>query len=352
VTLRARVAMTVGVLAVLGAIGWAAWRLYAPASDTRAKELLRAAAQSLHHTAVQGTVITRVYLREGWREARAEVHRGGGRAQVRYLDGPAAGTTVYRQGRDVWAVSGEGAPSRRVDLPADPTEALARHLLHDHYHARVVGERIIAGRPAVMIEAGGARGRVALGVDRETSFPLLMERYDADGQLRVSTVYESADFSGPPPPPVEPPEGAVRRRFGGQRYNSLAEAKGKVSFTLYQPGYIPAGFELQGVHVHDGALVNLVGSRYSDGLNWFVIVQRAEREGQAEPEPRRHGAGEHRRDGRGRHGMRGPRGMMHLPGGPMGDAVRRAMDGTVVLVMGSVPRDELARIADSLKPVP
>lgn len=351
-TLRARVAMTVGVLAVLSAISWAAWRLYAPTSDARATELLRAAAQSLHHTAVQGTVITRVHLSEGWREARAEVQRGGGRAQVRYLDGPAAGTTIFRQGRDVWAVRGEGEPLRRVDLPADPTEALARQLMRDRYHARVVGERVIAGRPAVLIEAGGWQGRVVLGVDRETSFPLLMERYDADGQLRVSTAYESADFAVQPPPPVEPPEGAEPSRFGGDRYDSIAEVKAKVSFALYQPSHIPSGFELQGVHVHGGRLGQFVGMRYTDGLNWIMIVQRGTGDAQQPAERPREGPRARGREGHSRHEMRGPRGMMQLPGGPLGVAIRRSMNGTVVLVMGSVPRDELARVADSLKPVP
>lgn len=352
--LWARLGMTVGVLAVLGALGWSIWRLYTPASDVRAVELLRAAVRALHQTPVKGAVITRVRLGEEWREARAQVHRGAGRAQVRYLDGPAAGTTIFRQGRDVWAVREGGQPLRRVDLPDDPTDVLTRYLARDGVRARIRGERVIAGRPALLIEVGGPRGHVTLGVDRQTNFPLLMERYDAEGQLRVATVYETVDFSVQPPASLEPPDGALRSRRGGERYENIAQAKGKVSFALYQPSYIPSGFALQGVRVHSGRMVQFVTLRYSDGVNWVVVLQRPEG---AEPGragwPRGSAPGQGPRgEGRGRHEMRGPRGLLQMRGGPMGDAIRRSMDGTVVLVMGSVPRDQLARIADSLRPVP
>ncbi len=202
-----------------------------------------------------------------------------------------------------------------------------------------------------------------MGLDRENHFPLLMERFGPDGQVRVSTVYDEADFAVKPPEMSEPPEGAAHSGQRGQDFESMAQLKTQVEFTLYAPSHLPPGFELQERRLLDVPRAASVALRYSDAMHSVLIVQRGKVEsagagadGSARERMRDRIA--ERRSGRAHDGSgreRGPRGdggMMHMRGGPGGDAVRRSMDGTVVMVMGGVPKDELARVADSLQPIP
>ncbi len=371
--LRAKLAMIAAALLVLGSIGWALWRMQDAAPDAQAGELMRAAAGALHHVPVKGIVATRIRISDGWREAHAEVHRGGGRARVHYLDGPAAGVTLIRQGRDVWATKEGDENLRRLGLSADPSEEMARQLMQDNYTARVMGRRQVAGRPVTIVVAKGHHGAVTLGVDQETSFPLLMERYDRDGELRVSTVYQDADFSVQPPAMAETPPDAGNGHRRGQRFDTIEQLKAHVTFTLYQPTWLPDGFALKDCHLRERESLAGVALRYSDGLQSIVVMQRPSSGERPEAGSVRREGSDHVRDRVGEHsgsrrgqrgegrqprggsrpeGMHPPRGLMNLPGGPTGDAVRRYIDGTMVIVMGPVSKEDLARMADSFKPVP
>mgnify|MGYP001086065730 CR=1 FL=1 len=357
---RARIAFVAGAIVVIGTIVWGAWQMRAPASDPAAVALMRNAAHAMREVPVKGIVTTRVLMTDGWHEAGAEIHAGHGRARVRYLSGPAEGVTLVRQGRDVWTIGPEGKGLRRVGLGADPIEHLGREMLGKNLAARIVGEQIIAGRPTTVVSARALFGGVRMGLDRENDFPLLIERLGPEGEVRVSTVYDEADFAVEPPAVSEPPEGARRSGHGGEDFTSVAQLKSQVEFTLYVPSYLPSGFDLQDRRLHRGPHSGSVALRYSDGLQNMLIVQRgvgvgtaadgSVREGVRDRIADRRGGQTHDGSGRGR-GARGNGHMMHMRGGPGGDAVRRSMDGTVVMVMGGLPKDELARVADSLKPI-
>ncbi len=354
---RARIAFVAGAIVVIGAIAWGAWRTHAPASDPAAVTLMRSAAHAMREVPVKGIVTTRVLMTDGWHEARAEIHAGHGRARVRYLSGPAEGVTLVRQGRDVWTIGPEGKGLRRLGLGADPIEHLGREMLGKNLASRIVGEQIIAGRPTTVVSARARFGGVRMGLDRENDFPLLMERLGPEGEVRVSTVYDEADFAVEPPAISEPPEGAKRYGQGGQDFENMAHLKSQVEFTLYEPSYLPSDFELQDRRLLKWPRGGSVALRYSDGLQNMIVVQRGVGVGAAadgsvrEHIADRRGGQAHDSSGRG-HGARGNGHMMHMRGGPGGDAVRRSMDGTVVMVMGGLPKDELARVADSLQPIP
>ncbi len=143
--MRARIGFAAGVLVVIAAIGWGAWRMHAPASDPEAVALMRSAAHAMRDVPVKGILTTRVLTAEGWQEARVEVHAGQGRARLRYLSGPAEGVTLVRQGREVWTIGADGKPQRRHGLGADPMEKLGREILGKNFAARIVGEQTIAG---------------------------------------------------------------------------------------------------------------------------------------------------------------------------------------------------------------
>ncbi|MCD6360952.1 MAG: hypothetical protein J7M38_08795, partial [Armatimonadetes bacterium] len=342
--------LSLAALLVLGVIGWAVWRLHPPSGGADAHALLRAAARALHETALEGTVITRVRVGDEWREAHAEVHRGEGRSRVRYLDGPARGMTLYREGRQVWATGETGRVPRALKLGADPTEALSERLMRDGYNARITGHGTVAGRPVTLVTAGGRGGRLVLGVDRETGFPLLMKRYDGEGRLRLSTVYDEVDFSAAPPEPAEAPPSVRRGPRRAEHFDTLAQITDKVDFTLYRPGYVPDGYTLAGVRLQQTPRGRMVGARYTNGLQMILIVQHARNDGRIPSGLQERMPGRVRAHRSGRESD--PRGIMRLRGGMVGDALRRAMDGTQVLVMGSAPRAELVRVADSLEPIP
>jgi len=360
---RARIGFAAGALVVIAAIGWGAWQMRARASDPEAVALMRSAAHAMRHVPVKGIVTTRILTPDGWSEARVEIHAGDGRARLVYLSGPAKGVTLIRQGRDVWTTGPDEKDLRRLGLGADPMERLGHEMLGKNLVARIVGEQTIAGRPTTVVSATAHFGGVRMGLDRENDFPLLMERLGPDGQVRVSTVYDEADFAVEPPEMSEPPEGAGHFGRHGQDFESMAQLKTQVEFTLYAPSHLPPGFELQDRRLLNGPRSASVALRYSDGLQHLIVVERSKvggvgsaADGSARERVRERMAerrGGQARDGSGRgHGARGNGGMTHMRGGPGGDAVRRSMDGTVVMVMGGLPKDELARVADSLKPIP
>ncbi|HUS79857.1 MAG TPA: sigma-E factor regulatory protein RseB domain-containing protein, partial [Armatimonadota bacterium] len=343
-----RVKLLVGVaaLALLGGGAYATWQWRGGASDPRAVELMRHAMRSLHETPVQGVVVTRVRTPDGWKEARADVHRGEGRARVHYLTGPATGTTVIRQGGRVWSVGPGDEPEHLSLLAGGPGERLTGEALHRNYRVRIAGTEQIAGRPATIISATGRFGSQRLAIDDQTHFPLLMERYDARGELRASTVYERADFAVQPPPRQEPPQRAQGPADEGTRFSSIQELKAKVRFTLYQPSYLPKGFQLQDARLRGDQRGQFATVRYSDGMRTILVIQTDSSQPPMPRSPRGPEGGrtrEPRGEHRGERGEHGPRHLTHMRGAGT-DAIRRDMDGTRVIVVGGIPRNELARV--------
>jgi hypothetical protein len=327
-----------------------------------ATELVRQARAALGTVAVRGTVRTAVRTPDGEREVRATMHRGEGRFIMRILSGPGEGTQVHRQGEAVWIEGREGGVSRRAQIGAGELDA---DLLARNWDFVSAGTRRVAGRTTTLVKGSGPGGGITLAVDRETGFPLHISRTDPRGRLVSETTWLDVDFSAGPPAVVKaPPEAA-----GGphRRSVTLAEARAAVEFVIYEPGWVPEGWELHGWYLHESPRMTLVQARFSDGIRPLVIIQR---EAGHEPRLRRAGAdrpdGEQRRQrmgaGRQRDGEsprrpgegenqpreRPQRAPEHLRGAGA-DASRRQMDGTVVLVIGPISREERERVLDELK---
>ena len=343
-------------------------------SGQDATDLVRQARAAMDSVAVHGTVLTVVRTPEGEREVSAEMHRGDGRFSMRILSGPGEGSQVHRQQGAVWVETREGRINRHADIgePGMHPDLLARN-----WQFTTAGTRRVAGRTATLVRGSGPGGSMTMAIDRETNFPLYIGRRDPQGTLVSETTWQSVDFSVKPPTRVDAlPNGQAPHR---RRAVSLEEARAAVEFTVLEPGWVPAGWESQGWFVHEGARAALVQARFSDGMRPLVIVQRAAaqqpREGapgartrptagaengaertarreewrkRAEQRAQQRRAPGAERPARRPQADRARRPLEHLRGAGA-DASRRQIDGTMVLVMGPISREERERVLDSMQ---
>ena len=335
-SLGAKLATGLAVVALLTAalaVGLTELRL---PSQPEALALVQGAADALPTVALRGVVLTTVRTPDGPVQMRAEVHRGDGRVQLKYLDGPAKGMQVFRQGDLVWS-TGEMGHTRRIAGLAEGE--LRPDLLDRNYRFRIIGHATVAGRPVTQVRGVGPAGSLLIAVDDETGFPLMLERRSREGEVMTSTVYQTANLAVDPPAPVEPPAEARRDRGPeGGRPVGVAQMGAEGRFTPLQPRYLPTGFQLQGSFLHETPRGPLGELRYTDGLRTFSVLERS-----ASNEDATRSRGEDRQ-GRGRGSM------MHFRGAG-GGGIRRTIQGTTAVVVGGVAEPEMARVADSLQPV-
>ncbi len=356
------VSAAIAVIVVLAAA--VAWHI-SREPDPAAMALVREAAAALDSVAVRGEVVTRVRTPRGLVESRAIVHRGDGRVVIEYLSGPAEGIEVYRQQGVVWAKGPRGV-HRRADVGE---RSMRRELLERNWRFRMAGERSMAGRAVRVVKGTGPGGGLTVAVDTETSFPLGMRRTDPGGKLISSTIWQSADFTVEPPPRRDPPApeecGPVCPR---REATTLAELRGKVDWALLRATWLPDGFNDERWFLHETHIGRVVELRYSDGLRALIIIQRPRvkrpaaqtaPDGQRRSEQRdgveppgsgtwRERVQDRRAERVDRRVMRGP---MHRMRGVGGDAVRRAVDGTIAIVIGPLPAEQLERVANGLEPI-
>jgi len=323
------------VLSILVAVGVCVWVWTPRPLDPEAFRLMARAAQALEEVPVSGMIETKVWFRGEQREARAKVQRGAGRVHIEYLSGPTAKAEVFKQGQMVWAC-GRGEGKQRAESFSQP--GWRSELVSQNYRARILGSREVAGRTVDLVRGSGSWGNLLLGVDRDTGFPLLMERYAPDGRLVAATVYREAKFGGQPPQERKPPAilAAQPPELGPPM--TAEELQRRAGFSILLPSYLPKGFEFQGYYLRQRPRWDLAEIHYTDGLRVLLVIER-----QVPGQGRGGGPGY----GRGRDG-RGP--MMQLRG-LHGDGVRRVLGDTLVIVLGSLPARQLGRIADSLQPL-
>lgn len=336
-----------------------------------ATELVQQAAAAMDQVAVEGTVKTIVRTAEGEVQSRAEMHRGDGRFRMLLLSGPGEGTEVFRQGDDVW-VERKGA--ERIRRASVGEHALRRELLERNWDFRTAGTRLVAGRRTTLVRGEGPGGSISLAVDQQTGFPLHISRRDRQGHVISETTWQDADFSVQPPPRAEPPEPRDGRH---RRAVTLEEARAAVDFTVFEPGWLPDGWELQGWYVNERRIGSMVQARFSDGLRAMMVMQIGAADVRDRMEQRREQMGQspHPRDGmrggprperqppspggqqppRQQEGMRGEgmrehmerRGPMHMRGAGA-DASRRTIDGTLVIVVGPISEETRERVLESM----
>jgi outer membrane lipoprotein-sorting protein len=312
------------------------------------------------------------------RSATALVRAAGGKVRFDY-EGRRRRWSVIDDGRNLIHLN---PPARTALVLPRPSLALDRALAERNYVARDAGEAPVAGRPTRLVDIAPRRkGPVArrLWLDRETSFALKRERYNAEGRLTSATEYEEVDFGAPVPPDTfSVPEGWAKLEPGGQGPRlTVHELSARIGFPVSVPRYLPEGYVLLGGYVQEWGRwgIRMAELWYTDGLRVLSVYERPKGEGPPRP-GMAHGRGGRHGDragrGRGGHPDRGggrgappgrhPRGRGDGRGfGPPGAEVMTLVDrGTekavryfgaelVVVVVGDVTADELVRVAKSVE---
>ncbi len=356
------IAIGVAALLVIGLI-----LHYTGGPDEDASAIVGRAADALDEVAVRGTVVTVVRTPQGRRETRAEMHRGDGRFRMRLLGGPGEGTVVYRQEGAVWVERPDGERVRRAHV-GDHT--MRGELLARNWAFTTAGTRRVAGRMTTLVRGAGPGGSIQLAVDPETGFPLHISRRDQRGEVISETTWMEADFSADPPPEAVPPPPGDRAR---RKAMTLEEVRAAVDFEVFEPGWLPEGWELQGWYLNDRPAGTMVQARFSDGLRPMTIIQlsatdlreRLQVRREDRPDPGRahdsRDADDERRPRRERpERPEGPdqpdrparrwmdqRGARHLRGAGA-DASRGVIDGTMVIVSGPVSDATRERVLASM----
>jgi len=177
---------------------------------------------------------------------------------------------------------------------------------------------------------------------------LRQETYDGRGRVMSGMAFERVDFGAEAPDSAfEVPDGweiVEAGAGGGEKPVSLGQLSEQVGFEVRAPGHVPQGF------VRTGAYARRMGRhavpaaelRYGDGLRRFSVYEHA----------RIHEGGQGMgMAGGGRHGWRhgAPDGQGRVMGLRGGGAARVEGEDRVVVVVGDLGSEELARIAESVK---
>lgn len=343
-----------------------------PRSSSEARALLQRMLRADVSLPVAGREVTFSTQGGGGRQSEQSVKRDpkrGLRVEFsRYGDGGGAARDVLVDNfRRSWFLSQrrrrlyEGE-SHLVDRRRGMYDVL-RQLKQGAISARVVGEDVVAGRPATIVFVspptdGTPAPARRFWIDRETGLRLKTEEVGPMGRVLSSTYFIQVDlrprftdddFAAPIPPPD-----FERVRDERQTLPSIEAAQKMVRFALRRPTYLPPGFALRNVVVarrRGGSPAAVVFQRYANGMNSITLFQTDDPDA---PAP-----GFHRdRSDRGRDGHRPDRGggggapFGPGSGGPPSRGTRiqawRAGNISFVLI-ADLPDDQMKRIADSVR---
>jgi outer membrane lipoprotein-sorting protein len=323
------------IVAGIGALSAAGYWLTRPRPVDAMPVVLRSlrACSLVDHIARQTTI---VYA--GTRPVRTEVeisYRNPCLRRMVFLTPPLKGVTILDDGERTVRLDPDPKRARVVvGRTSDAPERMAerRALLERNYRARMTGEETIAGRRAYRIELrsrhpGNPWKR--LWVDKETKILLASEDYDGAGRRTRESRVERISFEREPKGSLRPSAELVKRakREPAEETEIMppSEISKAVGFTVLQPSYIPAGYELEAAFVYScqcGCSVPAARLQYGDGLNTISILQcghLCHHESAC-----------------------GPRGL------PQGEGVRVVAGENTIVAVGELVRGELEKMAKSI----
>jgi len=144
---------------------------------------------------------------------------------------------------------------------------------------RIVGNEIIAGRSATILEFAGESGLEKLWIDDVTGVRLKHEEVNSEGSVVQSSYFTRIDYDAiintndfrPDMLPKVPHQPVFPL---GTPIESVAAAQSKVSYTILEPA-IPSGYKLTGVWLVDAAKgVPITVLRYSDGPRNIALFEQ------------------------------------------------------------------------------
>lgn len=316
-----------------------------PVSDPRAVQLLRRMVQAERTQAYTAREATLGPGRETEEAVKHDPKRGIRRESLR----PVGEIFVDNYSRS-WLLSTRGRtlterPSLAKRLQVGDA---VKRLLKQKMPVDIVGEERVAGRVADIVSVT-VNGRVPQGqvsrrfwIDRETGLRLRSEDRGPGGRILASTYYLSVDMNPSFAPedfvrPIPPTDfkSITEDRQTYHNYDEVARA----GVTVRRPGYLPAGFRLRNIEVtrkSGGKRVEQrISQRFDNGLSLLTLVQS---DGPAFSK-RSLNAEDQKRDS----------GFFALPRGQRAYLWRDKDTKATLALLGSLPDDELKRIADSAK---
>lgn len=211
------------------------------------------------------------------------------------------------------------------------------------YHLESSPSEPIAGREAHMYaflpkESGSRPGR-KVWVDVETGLILRMEIYSPDEKLFWLSVYEDIEYShsvNPASFAMPLPEDVKVVEVGEERCSAPAEAETIAGFSLTLPGHLPEGFVRKCIRALRSIGHGEIKVLYSDGLSLLTIFESSRFRPFGGP-----GSGFPVRVG-------DFPATLHQIG--LVSALNWESSGTYLTILGELPRQELIKVADSIRP--
>ena len=315
-----------------------------------AADRLREAQNAEQSLCFRATVNTATFGGAGPASSQVIVSRKPGAGRWEYQSPALRGLVVIEKAGNVIRLD----PTRKVATVerAHAGPAALDLLLKNH---EVTAEKAedVAGRTAdVLAVRHRQTGRLAkkVWVDRERALIVRSESYDSDGKLASLTVHDSIEWNPKLDDSLfEVPAGwqRVGTDDDRERHWQRDALSKEVGFEVREPSHVPAGYTLDGLHLfrcrRGLASAHL---RYVDGLNSVSVFEQiggCPRAGG----PGGPGGGKGRGWGRGRGG--GGRCGCELVCGRQGEMLVKHSDGMTFILVGDLPKDELQKIADSIR---
>ncbi|MGE5532448.1 MAG: hypothetical protein ACM3VW_10065, partial [Bacteroidota bacterium] len=244
-------------------------------SPEEAQALLRQVQVARRTLTLDANLTTSVRMGDKLLEADAKVQRAPGLIHVQYLSGRFKGWEVVEQDGLVWRIDPQGKP-RASAVGAEPGMNFGARML-PNVSVRYAGIGWAAGRRVARYELEmnhpGAP-RVELAIDPTTHYPLRLIRRNDAGEIQSATILRTVNYKGQAPErlPVPAVASAVEnlKRARPATEQQLTKLLGG---PLLRPAYVPAGFKLRGLFIHQNPRRRAAEIRYSDGLRVFAVMQ-------------------------------------------------------------------------------
>jgi negative regulator of sigma E activity len=316
----------------------------APVSDPKAVQLLRRMIQAERTRVYSAREATFGPGRETEEAVKHDPRRGIRRESIR----PAGEIFVDNYSRS-WLLSTRS--KTLTERPSLAKRTLAgdaiKRLLKQKLPVDRVGEEKVAGRIADIVSVtvnGGSREQVSrrFWIDRKTGLRLRSEDRGPEGRILASTYYLSVDLTpvfGPDDftRPVPPPDFKLLTE-DRHTYRSYDDAT-RAGVLVRRPGYLPAGFRLRSIEVTRKSggkrSEQRISQRFDNGLSVLTLVQSdgfALSRRALNPEDKKRESG-----------------FFALPRGQRAYLWRDKDTRLTFALLGSLPDEELKRIANSVK---
>jgi hypothetical protein len=330
-------------------------------SPQEAQALLRQVQAARRGLTLDASLTTSVRIQDELLEAHAKMQRAPGLIHVQYLTGRFKGWQVVEQDGLVWRIDPQGKP-RASAVGAEPGLNFGPRML-PNVSVRYEGIGWAAGRRVSRYEIAMNRPgapRMELAVDHITAFPLRLIRRNDEGEIQSATIFQKVNYQAQAPKRLAVPPVASSPKYSKRARAATEEQLTKLlGGPLVRPAYVPAGFKLRGLFVHENPRRKAAEIRYSDGLRVLAVMQsvvpkhwkaRPRAEGvQQAPRRGRWAAflGQGRQDASDKSGHAEGTGSLWRST-LRGSVLRERRGNRIVMVVGELPADELRKVMDSI----